>query len=236
MNANKVLSFLLLAIGELIIISCFLIFGKNLNVNIMILYIIVTSIIYSLFFWDIIFPIVAFRDKSQKTIGSIGLRWYFTLIYMFLAVGAMVFFLVFFPISFKFQLMIQIIFLFLFAFGIFISFEAGEKVKNVYDDTNQTNNLLDLIKRQTNESNFKLNKANKPPAIIIERMNNLVDNLRYISPCNDTRAEEFEQNYLREIKSLDSLLILVPEDYNKVLEKISICENILKERKQIYSK
>lgn len=235
MNANKTLSFLLLATGEIIIISSFLIFGKNLNANLMILNITVSSIIYSLFFWDILFPIVVFKDKSQKTIGSIGLRWYFTFLYMFFAIGVMVFFGVFFPVVFKFQLMIQIILLFLFIFGTFISFEAGEKVKDVYDDVHQTSNLFDEIKKQTYESNLKLNKINNPPAIIVERMKNLFDNFRYVSPCNNPKAQELEQNYLLEIKSIDNLLTIVPENYDKILEKINICEKIIKERKQIFS-
>lgn len=87
MNAKKIFSLLLALFGEALIVFCFLHFGKNVQTEILILNIIVSTIIYCLVFVDFIFPWVNLKDKSQKQIGSIGLRWFFTFFYLILAIG-----------------------------------------------------------------------------------------------------------------------------------------------------
>ena len=92
MTPKKIVSILLILLGEAIIIFCFLHFGIRLQTEVLVLNIIVSTIIYCLVFVDFFFPWVNLKDKSQKQIGSIGLRWFFAFFYLILALLFMVFF------------------------------------------------------------------------------------------------------------------------------------------------
>ena len=128
MNAKKIFSLLLVLFGEALLILCFLHFGRNVQAEILTLNIVVSSIIYCLLFIDIIVPWVNFKDKSQKTIGSIGLRWFFTFFYMLLAIGAMVVFNSVKPIHFTNQIIIQRILFFLILLGFFMACCSSDRV------------------------------------------------------------------------------------------------------------
>ena len=106
MNAKKMFSLFIALFGEALIILGFLHFGKKLESEILKLNIVISSIIYSLVFVDFIFPWVNLKDKAQKHIGSIGLRWFFTYLYLAIAIGAMVIFNTVKPIHFINQIII----------------------------------------------------------------------------------------------------------------------------------
>ena len=118
MNVKKIFSLLLVIFGEVLIILCLLHFGSNVQIEIVALNIVVCTIIYSLFFMDIIVPWVDFKDQSQKTIGSIGLRWFYTFFYIIVAVGVMVVFNTVIPIQFTNQIIIHGVLLFLIFFNV----------------------------------------------------------------------------------------------------------------------
>src|SRR5665647_2588497 len=100
MNTKNIFSILLLLIGEALIIISFLYFGSNLASEILTLDTIVSTILYSLFFIDILIPMVDFKDKSQRVIGSLGLRWFVTSLYTLSAIGMMIIFFIGRPADF----------------------------------------------------------------------------------------------------------------------------------------
>jgi len=156
MNTKKIFSLLLVIFGEALIILCFLHFGRNVQTEILTLNIVVSSIIYCLLFIDIIIPWVDFKDKSQKTIGSIGLRWFFTFFYMLLAIGAMVVFNSVKPIHFTNQIIIQGILFFFLLLGFFMAFSTSDKVKEVYVEEKQNRDRVDEMKKATKEVQLKI--------------------------------------------------------------------------------
>jgi len=158
MNAKKIFSLLLVIFGEAILILCFLHFGRNVQTEILTLNIVVSSLIYCLLFIDIIVPWVNFKDKSQKTIGSIGLRWFFTFFYMIVAIGVMVVFNSVKPIHFTNQIIIHGILFFFLLFGFFMAFSSSDKVRDVYVEGKQNRDRIDEMKKATKEVQLKINQ------------------------------------------------------------------------------
>ncbi len=235
MNTKKIFSRLLVIFGEVLIILCFLYFGRNAQTEILVLNIVVSTLIYCLLFFDIIVPWVDFKDKSQKKIGSIGLRWFFTFFYVIIAIGAMIVFNSIKPIHFQSQILIQGVLFFLLLLGLFMAFASSEKVREVFIEEKENRNRLDEMKKATKEVQQKLEQMKDFPLDILPRIINLMENIRYISPCNSPEAIELETNYIIEIKSVSNCLFEIPLNYDRLTENITTCERIYNERKKVFS-
>ncbi len=235
MNAKKVFSLLLIIFGEALIILCFLHFGRNVQPEILTLNIVVSSIIYCLLFIDIIVPLVDFKDKSQKTIGSIGLRWFFTFFYMVLAIGAMLVFNSVKPIHFTNQIIIQGVLFFLLLLGFFMAFSSSVKVLDVYVEEKQNRDRVDEMKRATKEVQLKIDQMKDIPTDIVNKLNDLKENLRFLSPCNNSNAYELEAKFVEEMRALNGCFFDIPLNIDKINDNIQNCNRTLKERKQVFS-
>ncbi len=235
MNAKKIFSLLLVIFGEALLILSFLHFGRNVQTEILTLNIVVSSIIYCLLFIDIIVPWVNFKDKSQKTIGSIGLRWFFTFFYTLLAVGAMVVFNSVKPIHFSNQIIIQGILFFFLLLGYFLAFSSSDKVREVYVEEIQNRDRFDEMKKATKEIQLKIDQMKNIPTDIVNKLNDLQENLRFLSPCNNSNAYELEAKFVEEMRALNGCFFDIPLNIDKINENIQNCNRTLKERKQVFS-
>lgn len=235
MNAKKIFSLLLVIFGEALLILSFLHFGRNVQTEILTLNIVVSSIIYCLLFIDIIVPWVNFKDKSQKTIGSIGLRWFFTFFYTLLAVGAMVVFNSVKPIHFSNQIIIQGILFFFLLLGYFMAFSSSDKVREVYVEEIQNRDRFDEMKKATKEIQLKIDQMKNIPTDIINKLNDLQENLRFLSPCNNSNAYELEAKFVEEMRALNGCFFDIPLNIEKINDNIQNCNRTLKERKQVFS-
>jgi hypothetical protein len=235
MSVKKIFSLLLVIFGEFLIALCFLHFGRNLQFDILTLNIVVTSLIFCTLFIDIIFPWVNFKDKSQKEIGSIGLRWFFTFFYLILAVSVMVIFNILNPVHFTTQLIIHGVLFFLLLLGFFMAFSSSDKVKQVYIEEKQNRERIDEMKKVTKELQIMVDAKSGIPSEIVSRINEIQENLRYLSPCNNSNAYELENQFVNEIRNL--ILCFIDNELNieKINNKLKNCERTLKERKQIFS-
>jgi len=235
MNAKRIFSLLLALFGEALLIFCFLHFGKNVQPEILTLNIIVSTVIYCLVFVDFLFPWINLKDKSQKQIGSIGLRWFFTFFYLILAVGVMIIFNSVKPIHFTNQIIIHGILFFLLLLGLFMALSSSDKVTEVYLEENQNRDRLDKMKKVTKELQLKLDAMNNIPAEIVNRINELQENLRYLSPSNSGDAIGLESKFVEEIRILNNCFVDNPLDIEKIISNIKNCERTYKERKQVFS-
>lgn len=235
MNVRKIASVALLLTGEALIIFCFLHFGKNADPQVRTLNIIVASVIYSLNFIDLLIPWVNFRDRAQKTIGSIGLRWMVTFLYILFALGAMIVFNLFFVLSFENQLLVHAILLFLFLVGIFLAFTSSSNVQSVFEQEERNRSGIAEMKKLTHEVLIKLDQIDGFPAGLKNKINDLHENLRYLSPGNNPEAPALEKEYLNAMKAIYDRLFDRPPDEEKIERLIGECERLCKDRKQIYS-
>jgi hypothetical protein len=235
MNAKRIFPLLLALFGEALLIFCFLHFGKNVQSEILTLNIIVSTIVYCLVFADFLLPWINLKDKSQKQIGSIGLRWFFTFFYLILAIGVMIIFNSVKPIHFTNQIIIHGILFFLLLLGLFMAFSSSDKVREVYIEEKQNRDRIDEMKKATKELQLKLDAMNNIPAEIVNRINELQENLRYLSPSNSSDAIGLESKFVEEMRVLSSCFADNPINIEKIISNIKNCERTYKERKQVFS-
>jgi len=235
MNTKRIFSLLLALFGEALLIFCFLHFGKNIQSEILTLNIIVSTIIYCLVFVDALLPWINLKDKTQKQIGSIGLRWFFTFFYLILAIGVMIIFNSVKPIHFTNQIIIHGILFFLLLLGLFMALSSSDKVREVYFEEKQNRDRIDEMKKVTKELQLKLDAMNDIPAEIVNRINELQENLRYLSPSNSSDSLGLESKFVEEMRVLSSCFLDNPLNFEKIISNIKNCERTYKERKQVFS-
>jgi len=235
MNKRNIFSILLLLAGEALIIISFLYFGSNLDNEILALNIIVSSIIYSLLFIDILIPMVDFKDKSQKVIGSLGIRWFVTSLYLLSAVGVMVTFILVKPVDIYSQILIQAMLFFLLLLGMYSAASSSDKVKERYTDEKQMLSRVEDVKKAIKEVQNKIDQIKNAPSDILFGITSLQEDLRFIAPCNNQEAIELESHLLVEIETIKDRLFEFPLNSDRITENIQNCKRICIARKQIYS-
>jgi hypothetical protein len=235
MNSKKIFSILLLLAGEALIIASFLLFGKSVSTEILSLNIVVTSVIYALFFIDILFPMVNFGDKSHKAVGSLGLRWFFTFFYAIIAIAGMFLFNYGTPTSTPIQVIVHSILFFLLLLGLFSAASSAQKTQGIFVEEKQVRSGLEDMKKATKKVQLKLDQMKDIPKEIINSLNDLQESLRYLSPCDNPEAFELEENFLVQMKKINDSLFITPIDNEQIIEKIENCKRTYQERKQLFS-
>ncbi len=232
---NRKWSLLWWVLGELLIIACFLHFGRNVEQPFQILNIIISSIVFSLYFIDVLFPLVNLKDKSARKVGSIGIRWFLTIIYSLVAIGAMLVFGLAIHLDLASQILIHGILLFLMTLGMWGAYSTVKKVEGVYQKQTEERQQMDEIKRNIGIVKAKLEKRKDTPVPIMNGIKNLQEDIRFISPANASEAFDLEIRILAEIKMINRGLDEEPVDFEKMQETIQNCSRLFLERKQIYS-
>jgi len=235
MDTKKVFSWLLFLIGEAIIIAAFVLFKGELTTDVLILNMVVSTIIYGLFFVDVLVSWVDFKDKSQRRIGAIGLRWLFTWLYTLLAISVMVLCNVIYNLTFTSQLLIHAGLLFLLLLGMFGALNVSDKVHNVYVAETVTQSGMKEMKKAVNNLKNKIVESRELPHSVIDRINALEENVRFLSPTNNQEAYELEQSFVDIAKQIEVALTDYSLNQERIERNLEKCERIYQNRKQIYS-
>jgi hypothetical protein len=229
--------YLILFIGEILLITSFFHFGKNLNENVLVLNICVSSIIYLLIFSSFLFPLLDFKDKTQSTVASLGINWLITLTYTISALVLMLFFSL--PKSQEFkietQILIHFILLFLLLIGGFISNKASDKVTEVFHEQNAQRSKLIEIQKVSKNAISRIELMNGISPELKFRLNNISEDLRYVSPSNSVDALDIESTLLAMVNRINDLLYHYENNKESIELTVKQCEKLIKERKQVYS-
>lgn len=235
MEAKKIISWLILLFGEALIIAGFILFKGELKDNILVLNIIISSVIYGLFFVDILIPWINFNDKSQRRVGSLGVRWFVTWLYAIVAVALMFIANIHLHLIFSTQLLIHCILLFFIFMGLLASLHSQSKVNEVFHtDTANRNGILEMKKSMSALKNVIAETADLP-ALFIERVNILEENLRFISPSQDSEAHKLENLFVEAINAIHFALTNYSLNEQQIENNLKKCERLYKNRKQIHS-
>ena len=235
MNTKKIYSYLLLLFGEALIIVCFLYFWRNLSSDLLILNIIVSTIIYFLWFIEKFVPMLDLKDKAQKDVASLGLKWVVTLLYAIFAVSAMVIFNLVKPMDLALQIIVQTILFFFLLVGLYYVYYASQKALDIFIRETTNRCQIDEMKKATKEVQLKLDQMTEIPVEIISKLNELQENLRYISPSDNQDAIELEGNFITQMKAVSNCFFDIPLNFDRIIGNIKNCERTYKERKQIFS-
>ena len=235
MAKKKILSWIALIGGEAIIIAAFILFRGGLANNILVLNIVVSSLIFGLYFVDILVPWIDLDETTQNNVGSIGLRWLFTWLYTITAIATMLFGNLAFEWSFALQTIIHCGLLFLLTLGFVFYYTSSEKVEEVFYKEHSCRSGIIEMKSAMRDLKDKMYNTTDIPEGMINRIMSLEESLRYISPANNSAAYDLEKSFSKMVYDI-SLSI---SDYKKNEEYIEISlqqlERIYQTRKSIYS-
>ena len=235
MNIGRNLSLIALVLGEILLITAFLLLGTNLATNILILNIVVASVVYALFFVDVLFPWVSLRKKQPTEIGSLGVRWIFTWIYAFTAIGVMLCGNVFFSWIFVLQFIIQAILIFLLVLGMVAVLSVTNRVGEITVDESHIRAGVSEIKQVMHNLKIQISTLPDLPENLIYRINSLNENLRYISPANTIEAREIENLFCQEANNMSIVISNYKYNIATIENHLKKMEILYQNRKSVYS-
>lgn len=236
MKVSNILSIVAVLLGEAIIIGAFFLWrGNDTPDNIFIMNMVVSSIVYLLCFYDVLIPLINTKDSSHRQVGSLGLRWSVTGIYVVLSVIVMLLFNKVFNVVFIVQLLVHCILLFLLILGVAGVMHSSGKVASVHKVQEFQRHGLDDMKKAVSDFEDVLHECQGAPAEIFDKIMQIKESIRYLSPSNNPEAYDLEHRFVSLMH--DASDKLVDYDRNRVeIEKyVSKAERILNSRKDIYS-
>jgi len=233
---KRLWSFLCWIIGEGVLIVALLNFGKNVHQSILILNGIVTSIIYSVLIVNVFFPVLGHGERSSRTADKQGTRWFFTITYALLSVGAILYFNLINPVDFFTQAMIQSIFLSVLFMGLWAVFKPAKKnVKTDEKIQSLERNQLRMINNVIDLACSKAERRSDIPISILNGIKELQEDARDLSPGNETVALRMEGKIMVEVNELNKRLKEEHIDVKSVQYNIKSCSKIFNEHRRIYS-
>jgi multisubunit Na+/H+ antiporter MnhC subunit len=235
MDTKKIFGWLLLLFGETLIVTAFILFRGNLAANILVLNIVVSSLVYFMFFAGYRVPWLNLQDKSKKQIGSLGISWKITWLYFFFAIAVMIVCNITLDLSFSTQLIMHGVLLFFLLLGVWLSSHASDKVQAVYEQETFSRNRIVEIKMAVTNLKDKMNDLSNLPESFINRINSLEENLRFISPSANQEAYNLEQQFITTINDIAFAVSNFSMNEEKIESNLKKVERIYQNRKQIYS-
>ena len=192
---KRFLGILILLLGQAFIVAAMLLLPHGLEQNIMILDTVVLSIIWWVFSFDLIRPIISEGDHAPE-IGSLGIRWKGQLLYAFLAIlfGILA---AYFSLKFEYQLLGQGG-----LFGILVltwlfSLMAKRKVSEVAAAETKALDGRAQMKIAVREVQDALFDSPDAPDDIRRAIEEIESQLRYITPCSNPEALAYEQKFIQ---------------------------------------
>ena len=232
---KNILSWLTLIGGEALIIAAFIIWKGNMPTDTHILSLVIVSLVYLLITVDVISPLVNLTDRSQKQIGSLGVRWTVTYIYAFLAIGAVVLCNWVYEVGFKYQMLIHGALIILLLLGITGVLHTADKVAEISEHETRMESGLVNLKQTSNALKANLiGKTNISPAVI-QRLERLEEEIRYISPSNLPEAATLENQLAATLHNINMELGNYEMNAQHIETMLQQAEFTFKNRKSLYS-
>lgn len=192
---KRFLGILILLLGQAFIVAAMLLLPHGLEQNIMILDTVVLSIIWWVFSFDLIRPIISEGDHAPE-VGSLGIRWQGQLLYAFLAIvfGILA---AYYSLKFEYQLLGQGG-----LFGILVltwlfSLMAKKKVSEVASAETKALDGRAQMKIAVREVQDALFDSPEAPDDIRRAIEEIEGQLRYITPCSNPEALAYEQKFIQ---------------------------------------
>jgi hypothetical protein len=234
MDTKNILSWLLLLFGEAIIIAAFILFGGNTPDNILVMNIVVSSLVYGLFFYNFRAPWIDLQDKSQKETGAIGISWFAVWFYAIAAVGVMLAANLAYELSFTVQLLIHCGLLFFLVLWLLLSRHSAGKVAEIYHEQTANRNGILAMRKAMLALKDKISDTAGLPDNFVQKVNSLEENLRFISPTENNEAHDLENSFVKTIESIRFALQNYSLNAEQIESNLKKCERLYQNRKNIY--
>lgn len=235
MSTKNLLSWWLLLFGEAIIVAAFILFRGSMPDNILVMNIVVSSLIYGLFFCNFRAPWIDLHDKTQKQIGAIGISWFSMWSYAIVAIGYMLIANLATEITFVTQLIVQCVLLFFLFSELSLSHHSADKVAEVYHEQIANRNGVLEMKKAMLALKDKISETANLPESFVQKVNSLEDSLRFISPTENSEAHELEISFVKTLDSIRYALQNYSLNAKQIENNLKKGERIYLNRKNIYS-
>ena len=234
MDAKTLYKILALLLGLGLIIGGFCLFGQSLENKILILDIIVSILVYMQLTQFAIYPLIDLNRAAHKEVGMMGIYFYVLSIYCILAIGLMLFGIVY-AIPFKFQLMGQIFFVFLALLGRVATLHSGEKVEHIYGKERQMMETRRVLRTEMDNFMDELSSWESPEGMGVQKLYDIQEELKFLSPSANAEAKQYERDFCQIIEELKVLIRNADLNKERIKGKIDHLERTLSKRKSINS-
>lgn len=235
MKTKDILSWLAFVLGAAIIFGLFFIFMKDMSNDLFVLNLLVSLLVYALFFVDVLVPWVDWGDKSKRRIGAIGLRWVVTWIYAILAIVSMFVCNKLYNVEFPIQLIIHGILLLILVLGISGALHASDKVASVYDKETAVQVGLTEMRCAIRELKKIAYDSSSISQEVRSKIESIEEELRYLSPSDNPEAAVLEKQFSEVVRDLCLNVNSCSCDSDRIMSLLRKANYILKNRKSIYS-
>lgn len=231
MDKSKILNIIVYILGVGLICAVFFaLLPDILTENVFWVDLAVSVVVFTLFMFNM-GRLVHSNDDMNTNWGSLGVRWFFMWTYAILAASGMVW-MYFAALSFSIQIIIQSAFLLLLLFGFLFTMVINKQVRNVAQQQRADSTGLTDMKNIVARFEIHISSKN-PDKNIVSTLNEIKDNIRYMSPSPNTMALELENQFIEE---LSEALTSIPRsdktlNTDEVLSKLKSCNIILQQRK-----
>jgi len=235
MKTKYALTLLLALAGEALIIAFALVFfGSLLTTQTIVLDIFVVSVIFWLFFIDLLRPLSAHKDPSDKWVGNLGIRWFFTILYDVMAIAAVIAFGCL-DISFKVQLMVQIGLLLGVLFGLILAYRSGEQTQMVWNNEQQMLSGRESMRQALQELRNISDLSEAAPQKVKDEIASLFEEIRYVTPSKSPEALDLEHQFVDLVRHIQYAFTDYDMNREDIDKHLIQCKHVLRQRKSIYS-
>lgn len=227
-------SYFILLLALALIVAGFFIFTPEAKRNdIFWLNLVVACLVYTVNHNNI-FGLFSYSKGFDKQIAGMGMRWVYSWIYSLLALAGVIFGFKK-DVNFDYQLYYQLICLFILVVTYYLSFISSHHATSYQDEEKDLREgkekLLELITKL--ELIFSRNlstwEAEKKQAEKVK------ENVRFMTACNNPTAKILESEIITEVENIIQLVQSNEPDRSRILEIFTRCNNLIAERKKIYS-
>lgn len=208
---------LALLLGYVVLVGAFIIWGGQVPKDVMILDVVMSCVIYTVFAETTFFPMLNLRHKSHKEVGMMGLHYSSIILFAIVSVIVMAVGITY-RFSFFSQLIGQLIALFVLFVWRTATLHSGEKIEQIYKEEQTLIQNKDKLSLQMERLvDIMRTTANIDP-LVAERIGVINEELRFISPSNQQQALILEEELIGKIRVMSIMF----KDYEANKENIDM--------------
>lgn len=234
MDLKKILSWGAFAIGFVLIFCGWFLWGNREDTAVFTLNLIVSLGVYSLLFSDFLISWYDPEDKSQRRIGNLGLKWAVMWIYALLAIFVIAL-TILFGWVFWVALFVQGIALMVLVAGFALSTHSASQIGGIQAKQDAERSYVEQMRRDLKGLHYDMLDKGSVPAELSQRVERLIEEMRFISPSNSEDARDLEKRFLDIVDRARLMVSSFSASNEELAAEISKIERTLKDRKSVYS-
>lgn len=234
MNMKNILSWGAFILGIVLVVCGWFLWGDRGDTAVFVLNIVVSLLMYCLVFSDFLIKWYRPEDKSQRRIGNMGLKWGVVFIYIVLALLVMVLSKNY-NWSFWVQLFLHGVAIVVLIGGFALVSMSASNIGKVHEQQSVERSGVDKMRREAKGLHYDMLDKGTIPAELSQRVAQLVEDMRFISPANSEDARDLEQRFVDIVGRARLMVSSFTLNHEELAAEISKAERTLKDRKATYS-